>query len=77
MFEMLMPSPVMSVPTRNYGLTALAKLATRFTSLTEHTHALIRRYGAHMNLELQQRSVEFSKLLQNDELKYALFEVFW
>jgi hypothetical protein len=59
----------MSIPTREYGLIALAKLATRFTASMEHIHVLIRRYVAHMNLELQQRSVEFSKLLQNDELK--------
>jgi AP-1 complex subunit gamma-1 len=69
-----MPSPTMSIQTREYGLIALAKLATRFSSSTEHIHALIRRYGAHMNLELQQRAVEFSKLLQNDELKYGLLE---
>lgn len=59
----------MSVPTREYGLIALAKLATRFGASSENIHMLIRRYMAHMNLELQQRSVEFSKLLQTNDLK--------
>jgi AP-1 complex subunit gamma-1 len=64
-----MPSPIMSIQTREYGLVALAKLTTRFGSSLENIDGLIRRYTAHMNLELQQRSVEFSKLLQTSDLK--------
>ncbi|KAL3123759.1 hypothetical protein niasHT_009972 [Heterodera trifolii] len=74
LFELLMPHPQLTVPTREYGLTALAKLSTRFDSHAEQIHALIRQYSAHMNLELQQRSVEFSRLLSKDELRNGLLE---
>ncbi|KAI3420317.1 hypothetical protein GPALN_003627 [Globodera pallida] len=74
LFELLMPQPQLTVPTREYGLTALAKLVTRFDSLTERIHAIIRQYSAHMNLELQQRSVEYSRVLGKDDLKNGLLE---
>lgn len=68
-FERLLPSPHMSIASREFGLTALAKLVTRFEASAERIHALIRQYTAHMNLELQQRSVEYARLLLKDELK--------
>jgi len=55
-------------------LTALAKLATRFETNAERIHALIRNYTAHINLELQQRSVEYARMLLKDDLKYGLLE---
>jgi AP-1 complex subunit gamma-1 len=69
-FEKLMPCSSMTVPTREYGLTALAKLVTRFEGDgVARIQALIRLYSAHMNLELQQRAVEYSRLLIKDDLK--------
>lgn len=69
-FERLMPSSTLTVQTREYGLTALAKLVTRFESdSVARIHALIRQYSAHMHLELQQRAVEYARLLDKDELK--------
>lgn len=65
-----MPSSIMTVTTRQYGLTALAKLVTRFDVCNERITALIRLYTAHMNLELQQRAVEYSNLLLKDDLKF-------
>ncbi|KAI1730783.1 AP-1 complex subunit gamma-1 [Ditylenchus destructor] len=74
-FERLMPSSTLTVQTREYGLTALAKLVTRFESNSvARIHALIRQYSAHMHLELQQRAVEYARLLDKDELKYGLLE---
>uniref|UniRef100_A0A914BUG5 AP-1 complex subunit gamma n=1 Tax=Acrobeloides nanus TaxID=290746 RepID=A0A914BUG5_9BILA len=73
-FEQVIPPTLTSIITKEYGVIALAKLATRFTSNVERIQALIRNYQAHMNLELQQRSVEFSNLLRLDELKYGLLE---
>lgn len=64
-----MPSSLMTISTREYGLTALAKLVTRFETCSDKIHALIRRYSSHMNLELQQRSVEYTRLLLKDDLK--------
>lgn len=59
----------MTVITREYGLTALAKLVTRFETGAERISALIRQYSDHMNLELQQRAVEYTRLLQKQNLK--------
>ena len=68
-FERLMQSSLTTTITREYGLTAIAKLATRFEQNAERIHALIRNYMAHMNLELQQRSVEYSNVLLKNGLK--------
>lgn len=68
-FERLMPSSLMTISTREYGLTALAKLLTRFDTGAERIQALIRCYSSHMNLELQQRAVEYTRLLLKDDLK--------
>lgn len=68
-FEQLMPSSLMTISTREYGLTALAKLLTRFDSGGDRIQALICRYSSHMNLELQQRAIEYSRLLLKDDLK--------
>lgn len=59
----------MTISTREYGLTALAKLLTRFDTGAERIQAIIRRYSSHMNLELQQRAVEYTRLLIKDDLK--------
>lgn len=60
---------MLTVPTKEFGLTSLAKLADRLESQTDRIHSLIRQYSAHMNLELQQRSVEFGVILNRDNLK--------
>jgi len=73
-FERLMPRNAMTITTREYGLTALAKLVTRFESCAEKIRALIRHYSAHMNLELQQRSVEYTHILLKDDMKFGLLE---
>ncbi|CAD5208904.1 unnamed protein product [Bursaphelenchus xylophilus] len=74
MFEQLFPVSIMSIQTREYGIVGLAKLSTRFTSQTERIGGLIRRFVAHMNLELQQRAVEFSSLIPKAELRNGLLE---
>jgi AP-1 complex subunit gamma-1 len=70
-FEQLLPSSLMTLSSREFGLTALAKLVTRFDRSSERIHALIRQYTAHMNLELQQRSVEYARLLLKNDLKFV------
>uniref|UniRef100_A0A915MET7 AP-1 complex subunit gamma n=1 Tax=Meloidogyne javanica TaxID=6303 RepID=A0A915MET7_MELJA len=73
-FERLMPSSQMSISSREFGLTALAKLFTRFENCSERIHALVRQYSANMNLELQQRSVEYARLLLKNDLRFGLLE---
>jgi len=65
-----MPSSQMSISSREFGLTALAKLFTRFENCSERIHALVRQYSANMNLELQQRSVEYARLLLKNDLRF-------
>ncbi|KAF7634102.1 AP-1 complex subunit gamma [Meloidogyne graminicola] len=73
-FERLMPSSLMSIASKEFGLTALAKLFTRFETCSERIHALVRQYSANMNLELQQRSVEYARFLLKDDLRFGLLE---
>ncbi|KAI6203425.1 AP-1 complex subunit gamma [Aphelenchoides besseyi] len=74
LFVNLLSQRGMSIQTREYALVALAKLATRFHSTNEEIHALIRRYMPNINLELQQRAVEFGQILKNSDLKFGLLE---
>ncbi|CAJ0595293.1 unnamed protein product [Cylicocyclus nassatus] len=73
-FEHVLPSTLTSLSTKCYAVTALAKLATRFTSTVDRIVALVKVNQAHLHLELQQRSVEFSRLLDCGDLKYGLLE---
>ncbi|CAB3410746.1 unnamed protein product [Caenorhabditis bovis] len=74
LFENVLPSTLTSLMTKCYAVTALAKLATRFTTTGDRIEALVRIHQAHIHLELQQRSVEFNSILQLGELKYGLLE---
>lgn len=73
-FENVLPSTLTSLSTKCYGVTALAKLATRFGAEVDRINALVRANQAHLHLELQQRSVEFSRLLDCGDIKYGLLE---
>ncbi|CAD6184618.1 unnamed protein product [Caenorhabditis auriculariae] len=74
LFESVLPSTLTSLATKCYAVTALAKLATRFSSSVDRIDALVRVNQAHIHLELQQRSVEFSNVLKFGELKFGLLE---
>lgn len=73
-FEAVLPSALTSLMTKCYGVTALAKLATRFHTTGERIEALVRLNSAHIQLELQQRSVEFNVILRLGELRDGLLE---
>ncbi|CAL2027997.1 unnamed protein product [Caenorhabditis brenneri] len=73
-FESVLPSALTSLITKCYGVTALAKLATRFHSSGERIEALVRMNQGHIQLELQQRSVEFNVILSLGELRDGLLE---
>ncbi|VDM38884.1 unnamed protein product [Toxocara canis] len=73
-FERILPSTLTSTVTKSYAITALAKLDTRLTCTNDRVRHLIAASTAHLNLELQQRSVEFARLLGYNELKYGLLE---
>ncbi|GMT27755.1 hypothetical protein PFISCL1PPCAC_19052 [Pristionchus fissidentatus] len=67
LFEAILPSTLSGLQTKCYAVTALTKLATRFSQTEDRIKALIRIHQAHIHLELQQRSVEFTALLNKDQ----------
>ncbi|KAE9420684.1 hypothetical protein Angca_006424, partial [Angiostrongylus cantonensis] len=73
-FEAVLPSTLTSLSTKCFAVMALAKLATRFGPTVDRINALVRANQAHIHLELQQRSVEFSRLLDCGDIKYGLLE---
>ncbi|VDP08018.1 unnamed protein product [Heligmosomoides polygyrus] len=75
-FENVLPSTLTSLSTKCYGVTALAKLATRFGAEVDRINALVRANQAHLHLELQQRSVEFSRLLDCGDIKWVILSQF-
>lgn len=63
LLEAVLQRPTTSPACREYALTALAKLTTRFPSSAEHIKAVIAAYRQSSQLEVQTRSVEYSRLL--------------
>lgn len=63
------------ISTRQFAINALIKLTTRFPVLTEHVQSIMSVYGCNMNLDLQQRAVEYHTVLKKyDNLKDGLYE---
>ncbi|CAL1527635.1 unnamed protein product [Lymnaea stagnalis] len=64
-----------AVVTKEYVITALMKLSSRFSSSSMRLKQIITLYGSSTNVELQQRSVEYSNLFSKfDHLRPALLE---
>ncbi|BFZ13168.1 hypothetical protein BsWGS_16207 [Bradybaena similaris] len=64
-----------SVVTKEYVITALMKLSSRLSSCTSRLKKIITTYGSSTNVELQQRSVEYSNLFTRyDHLRPAVLE---
>lgn len=76
LLERILVSPYTNTTIRQFVLTALAKLSTRFS----HPEQLARiatalhGYDASVELELQQRAVEFGTLLRLDAIKGGVLE---
>ncbi|CAM1320496.1 AP1G1 (predicted) [Pycnogonum litorale] len=65
----------MSIVTREYTLMSIIKLSSRFENAVPRIKSMIDFYGCHINVELQQRSIEFSTLYSKyDNLRRGLFE---
>ncbi|KAL4431277.1 hypothetical protein ABPG75_006533 [Micractinium tetrahymenae] len=63
LLEAVLQRPTTSPACREYVLTALAKLTTRFPSSAESIKGMIAAYRQSSQLEVQTRSVEYSRLL--------------
>jgi AP-1 complex subunit gamma-1 len=64
-----------SVVTKQYGLVSITKLSTRFPSATPKIQEIIAAFGSHLQIDLQQRGVEFTQLFTRFEgMRSALLE---
>ena len=65
----------MSLITKQYAIMSVTKLSTRFPNATPKIQEIIDAYACHMEIDLQQRGVEFSALFKNhSSMKAALLE---
>ena len=65
----------MSVVTKQYALVSVTKLSTRFPGATPKIQDIIDAFGSHLEVDLQQRGVEFSQLFKRfDSMRSALLE---
>lgn len=76
LLETVLVSTFTSKSTKQYVLTCLLKLSTRFTKETNRIHTIIYFYGTSTSIELQQRAVEYDKIMGKDNtgLKDGLLE---
>ncbi|XP_037085214.1 AP-1 complex subunit gamma-1-like [Pollicipes pollicipes] len=76
-YEQILIGSQMSIITKEFALMSLMKLSSRLTdaSALKKIQHLVNGFGCHLNVELQQRGVEFSQLFtRHDALRPALLE---
>ncbi|XP_040165935.1 AP-1 complex subunit gamma-1 isoform X3 [Anopheles arabiensis] len=76
-YQRLLWSTSVSTTTKQYALVSLAKLSTRIRTKEEETRVkqMIEAFGSHLNIDLQQRGVEFAQLFRDySHLRPALLE---
>uniref|UniRef100_A0AAG5D8B4 AP-1 complex subunit gamma n=1 Tax=Anopheles atroparvus TaxID=41427 RepID=A0AAG5D8B4_ANOAO len=76
-YQRLLWSTSVTTTTKQYALVSLAKLSTRIRSKEEETRVkqIIDAFGSHLNIDLQQRGVEFAQLFRDySHLRPALLE---
>lgn len=74
-YQRLLFSPQNTPVTKQYALTSLTKLSTRFPTETSKIRELIESFGTHVQMELQQRGVEYGQLFGKfSHLRNALLE---
>ena len=65
----------MSLITKQYALMSVTKLSTRFPNATPKIQEIIDAFSCHMEIDLQQRGVEFSQLFTKHQgMRSALLE---
>ncbi|XP_032891521.1 AP-1 complex subunit gamma-1 isoform X1 [Amblyraja radiata] len=73
--ENVLQSSMSTSVTRGYSLTAIMKLSTRFTVNVNRIRKIISIYGSSIDVELQQRAVEYNALFKKfDHMRSALLE---
>ncbi|CAH1779344.1 unnamed protein product [Owenia fusiformis] len=75
LLEKILQTNYSSVVTKEYAINALMKLSTRLPSQTKRIQSVLSIYGSSMDLELQQRAVEYSALFtKHDQMRSGLLE---
>ncbi|XP_055298436.1 AP-1 complex subunit gamma-1 isoform X4 [Sitodiplosis mosellana] len=75
LYQKLLWSSQVSITTKQYILVSLIKLSTRLHSGQDQIKCIIDAFGSHLDIDLQQRSVEFSQLFKtHNSLRPALLE---
>ncbi|XP_010636044.1 AP-1 complex subunit gamma-like 2 isoform X2 [Fukomys damarensis] len=75
LLEKVLQSPMSLPATRGYALTALMKLSTRLPGDTNRIRQVVSIYGSCLDVELQQRAVEYNVLFQKyDHMRAAILE---
>ena len=72
LFRQILSNIATKTSTKRQVLTALLKLTTRLPGATADLKALIAQYETHINVELQQRAVEYEKILELPQLPSQL-----
>lgn len=74
-YQKLLWSTQVSITTKQYILVSLIKLSTRLRTGQDEIKCIIDAFGSHLDIDLQQRSVEFSQLFKaHNNLRPALLE---
>lgn len=76
LLEKILVSPYTNTTIRQFVLTALAKLSTRFSQADSlaRISKVMHGFDASVELELQQRAIEFGKLLTLDSIRGGVLE---
>lgn len=74
-FQQMMWSPHINLITRQYCVLALEKLSARVPECTDRIRTIVAAFGSHLNVDLQQRAVEFGALCRShDHLRGPILE---
>ncbi|GIY03150.1 hypothetical protein CEXT_485491 [Caerostris extrusa] len=75
LFEKVTVNIHMTLTTKEYAVTALMKLSVRYPDLAPQIKRFLDIFGTNVNVELQQRAIEFSSLFRKfDNLRPSLLE---
>lgn len=76
LIESILDGPYATLITREFAITCLMKLTTRFTDATviNRIKSRLSKYSTSIDVEVQQRAVEYSNLFQFDQIRTQVFE---
>lgn len=75
LLETVLFSPHSNIVTKEFAINAVMKLSVRFKHSESEIKKLIHHYGNHMNIEIQQRSVEYSTIMmKSSSVRNGLLE---